>query len=279
MATLFHQEYNSVGSEVFKINTFRDTNFELHIHKCCEFVYLYSGSTTFVIGQKEYCIKEGESLFLQPYQIHSSKDSQNAVILIISFPLSLVPTFTAAMENMLPSSPFFVLSPNTRDYVLNCIFGDYVPVGRIIKHPVPDALTSKGMLYAICADYMKQITLTRTNTKSESIFGACLAYIEKNYAENITLDDIAQHLNYDYSYLSRYFHEVFGISIKTLVNQYRCERASVLIASTHEKMSDIALQCGFQNIRSFNRIFKLLMGRTPTQFQKNVSMKDEKSKH
>lgn len=275
MPTLFHQEYNSVGAEVYKINTFRDTNFELHMHKSCEFVYLYSGSTTFVIGQKEYPIREGESLLLQPYQIHSSKDSQNAVILIISFPLSQVHSFATAIEKTVPSSPFFVLSPKTRDYVLNCIFGDYVPSDRIIKHPVPDALTSKGMLYAICADYMKQITLTRTNAKSESLFSACLAYIEKNYAENITLNDVAQHLNYDYSYLSRYFHEVFGISFKTLVNQYRCERASVLISSTHEKMSDIAMQCGFQNIRSFNRIFKLLMRCTPVEYKK-YALKDER---
>ena len=276
MPTLFHQEYNSVGAEVYKINIFRDTNFELHMHKSCEFVYLYSGSTTFVVGQKEYSIEEGQSLLLQPYQIHSSKDSQNAVILIVSFPLSQVHTFATAIEKMVPNSPFFVLSPKTRDYVLNCIFGDFVPNDRIIKHPVPDALTSKGMLYAICADYMKQITLTRTNMKSESLFSACLAYIEKNYTENITLNDIAQYLNYDYSYLSRYFHEVFGISFKTLVNQYRCERASVLISTTHEKMSDIALQCGFQNIRSFNRIFKLLMGRTPIEYKKYASRKDER---
>ena len=167
MPTLFHQQYNSVGTEVYKINIFRDTNFELHMHKSCEFVYLYSGSTTFVIAKKEYCIKEGESLLLQPYQIHSSKDSQNAVILIVSFPLSQVHTFASAIEKMSPNSPFFVLSPKTRDYVLNCIFGDYVPNDRITKHPVPDALTSKGMLYAICADYMKQITLTRTNMKNE----------------------------------------------------------------------------------------------------------------
>ena len=269
MSTLFHQEYNSVGTEIYKINVFRDTNFELHMHKSCEFIYLYSGVTTFVIGQKEYFIKEGESLLLQPYQIHSSKNSQNAVILIISFPLSQVYSFAATLEKAVPSSPFFILSPKTRDYVLNCIFGDFVPTDRIIKHPVPDALTSKGMLYAICADYMKQITLTRTNIKSESLFSACLNYIEENYAESITLNDIAQHLNYDYSYLSRYFHEVFGISFKTLVNQYRCERASVLISSTHEKMSDIAMQCGFQNIRSFNRIFKLLMGCTPVEYKKN----------
>lgn len=71
------------------------------------------------------------------------------------------------------------------------------------------------------------------------------------------------------------YDEVFGISFKTLVNQYRCERASVLISSTHEKMSDIALQCGFQNIRSFNRIFKLLMRRTPIEYKKYTSRKDE----
>ncbi len=58
MPTLFHQQYNSGGTEVYKINIFRDTNFELHMHKSCEFVYLYSGSTTFVIAKKEYYKKE-----------------------------------------------------------------------------------------------------------------------------------------------------------------------------------------------------------------------------
>ena len=247
MPTLFHQQYNSVGTEVYKINIFRDTNFELHMHKSCEFVYLYSGSTTFVIAKKEYCIKEGESLLLQPYQIHSSKNSQNAVILIVSFPLSQVHTFASAIEKMSPNSPFFVLSPKTRDYVLNCIFGDYVPNARITKHPVPDALTSKGMLYAICADYMKQITLTRTNMKNELLFSACLAYIEKNYAENITLNNIAQHLNYDYSYLSRYFHEVFGISFKT----HRVQK--ICFAKRREKKLNITSYISIAEVTNVKR--------------------------
>jgi len=266
---LIHQNYNSVGNEVYKINVFKNANFELHLHKCYEFVYLFQGSTVFFVNKKEYVLRQGESILLTPYQIHRSQDSQNALILVITFPSAYVNQFTMLISDKVAKSPVFTLPPETRDYVLFALFGDFKPQDRIRKFPPSDILTTKSILYSICAEFVKQSVFEEKKALNESLLFGCLQYIENHYTSEITLTDMATALNYDYSYLSRYFNQALEINFKSLVNQYRCEQAQQLIVSTDKSITEIALESGFQSIRSFNRIFKILTGTSPAEFRKN----------
>jgi AraC-like DNA-binding protein len=58
------------------------------------------------------------------------------------------------------------------------------------------------------------------------------------------------------------------MNLKTLINTYRCEYAENLIESTNLPLSVIAMDSGFQSIRSFNRIFKDTIGKTPSSIRK-----------
>ena len=80
---------------------------------------------------------------------------------------------------------------------------------------------------------------------------------------------LADALSYEYHYLSRVFHESLHIRFRTLVNQYRCDRAKMLITSTDTTLSEIAMSCGFGSIRSFNRIFLEMTGVTPSELRKH----------
>ena len=94
------------------------------------------------------------------------------------------------------------------------------------------------------------------------------AYIEEHYAEDITLSTLAESLSYEYHYLSRVLRKNFHIPFRTLLNQCRCDRAKEMITSTDLPLSVIANTCGFQSIRSFNRVFSEVTGATPTSTRK-----------
>lgn len=93
------------------------------------------------------------------------------------------------------------------------------------------------------------------NSTNSAFIGKITDYIANNYTENITLKDISKKLSYNYSYLSRNFKRLFGICFNDFVNLYRIEKAISLLSEENTKIANIALESGFQSVRSFNAIF------------------------
>ena len=93
-----------------------------------------------------------------------------------------------------------------------------------------------------------------------------LTYIDEHYGEDITLTFAAQKMNFSESHFSKTFKKIIGMNYITYLNAVRIEQAAAMLRNTGNKIADIALSCGFGNIRSFNRTFKEYTGCTPTQF-------------
>lgn len=93
-----------------------------------------------------------------------------------------------------------------------------------------------------------------------------LAYIDLHYTDNITLEYAAEKMNFSHSHFSKIFKKLMGINFVTYLNMVRVERAAYELRHTEKKFTDIALSCGFNNIRTFNRVFKEITGCTPSEF-------------
>ena len=63
-----------------------------------------------------------------------------------------------------------------------------------------------------------------------------------------------------------------GIDFVTYLNMVRVEKAAELLKGTSLKITDIALRCGFDNVRTFNRVFKEVTGTTPSAFSKGTDV-------
>jgi AraC-like DNA-binding protein len=78
---------------------------------------------------------------------------------------------------------------------------------------------------------------------------------------------IAQHLHYDYSYLSNLFSEVEGITIEQYIISQKIEKVKELLIYGRQSLSDIAFQLGYSSTAHLSSQFKKLTGLTPTQFK------------
>ena len=101
-------------------------------------------------------------------------------------------------------------------------------------------------------------------------FQELLDYIDKHYAEDLTLDHASSMLHFSPSHFSKTFKKLMGMNYVTYVNMVRIEQAIQMLTTNQYRMIDIALECGFSNIRSFNRVFKEITGYTPTDFSAQV---------
>lgn len=94
-----------------------------------------------------------------------------------------------------------------------------------------------------------------------------LAFIEHNYFNNISVEQIAEQVGLSRSQLFRIFKSSLGISVQSYLLQYRLRKAHALICTTQLNMTEIALSCGFQDTAYFTRCFKREYGMAPLLYR------------
>jgi len=98
----------------------------------------------------------------------------------------------------------------------------------------------------------------------------------------LTIDSLCRKTNTNRSYLSRSIHRLYGTNFCDWVNVFRVNEAKKLIEKIDENfldLEDLAIQCGFNSVRSFSRVFKARESCTPKQYyrkrmKKKIQMKN-----
>jgi AraC-like DNA-binding protein len=92
-------------------------------------------------------------------------------------------------------------------------------------------------------------------------------FIEEHSGEELSLSKVAKAANISRNHLSEKFKEVAGVNFVDYVAQIRFEKARDLLLNSKLRISEIAFTAGFQSLSQFNRVFKKLSGKSPTEFR------------
>lgn len=93
-------------------------------------------------------------------------------------------------------------------------------------------------------------------------------FIEENYAEEFTLDQLADYVNLSRSYMSTYYKNKTSTNLSDYISYYRIKQAEKLVISTQIKFSEIGEQVGIYNQNTFTRLFKKYIGCAPSEYRK-----------
>ena len=104
-----------------------------------------------------------------------------------------------------------------------------------------------------------------------------MAFIKNEYACGIGVQELAEHLNVNRSYLYTIFMNELHISPKDFLQKYRITRARELLALTELSVESIGKSCGYGNAERFARAFKHETGLTPTQFRRQDRSKNRRN--
>lgn len=99
-----------------------------------------------------------------------------------------------------------------------------------------------------------------------------IAYIEMNYAERITLSDLANHIQMCESECCRLFKRIMKQTIFEYLNMYRIKKAAILLQETTSTIGKISERTGFYDANQFSKIFKREMGSSPSDFRKKIML-------
>ena len=92
-------------------------------------------------------------------------------------------------------------------------------------------------------------------------------YIEEHSREELSLTEIAKVVSINANYLSENFKQVTGTNFVEYIARTRFANACDLLRNPNLRISEIAFAAGFQSLSQFNRVFRKLAGKSPTQYR------------
>lgn len=97
------------------------------------------------------------------------------------------------------------------------------------------------------------------------------SYVDRRYAEDLTIAEVARLLGITPNYLSNLFHKKTGTRFIRYLTERRIERAKELLAGGHSQVQTVAASVGFRSTRHFARVFKALCGVYPSEYRSSGS--------
>ncbi|MBD5524145.1 MAG: AraC family transcriptional regulator [Lachnospiraceae bacterium] len=100
-----------------------------------------------------------------------------------------------------------------------------------------------------------------------------LTYIKDNYQYKIYIADLAKQVNLNEQYFCRLFKKAIGRSPMEYINEYRIMQTRRLLEESDLSVTEICLECGYNNLGNFLREFRKYTGTTPAQYRKTHAEK------
>ena len=115
-----------------------------------------------------------------------------------------------------------------------------------------------------------QIVVQKQNAEPPVITRA-KEYIREHQTEDISLGQVAKAVNTSTFFFCKMFKKVTGINFTDYVSRVRIENAKNLLLNPNLRVSEIAYEVGFQSLTHFNRVFKKIIGQSPTDYRAKLS--------
>lgn len=114
--------------------------------------------------------------------------------------------------------------------------------------------------------YRQKTEKTARRKEYSALVSHAIAYMEQNYASEISLESCAEAVGSSYTYLSRAFKQETGLRFVEYLNQCRLKKAQSLLIRKNCSMKEVVEKSGFRNYNYFFKVFKESEGITPSEF-------------
>lgn len=111
-----------------------------------------------------------------------------------------------------------------------------------------------------------QVAVQRDNAEPPMITRA-RDFIKTNQAEDLSLGQVAKAVNTSTFYFCKMFKKATGLNFTEYLSRVRVEKAKNLLLNPNLRISEIAFEVGFQSLTHFNRVFKKIVGQSPSEFR------------
>lgn len=255
----------------------------LHIHDFIELVIVEHGTSIHFTKTFQHMIVAGDVLTIPKGVKHGYKNSIDLEITNIIFDISMLDSFPEDIKHIPGFYSLFMLNSLQQKRIVKkkgflSLDSDEIAhvkqlTNRMLHEQQEKRIGYKSVCMLALADLI--IFLSRraskhnlaTHTKN---LAEVLCYMEKNYAQNISLDQLSRMINLSPRSFQRVFSAYMGTSPFNHLLNVRIQHAKKLLKETELTISEIAYATGFGDSAYFTRQFKKIFYSSPTNYRKQA---------
>ena len=282
----FQKELKQHGNEQFpflvsyqKLSEYESGSFMWHWHPEIEITYVQKGTMCYKVNHMVYHLKEGDIVFNNSGALHSGtmENQKDCAYIPVTFDSRLIYGFFQSTVN----SKY--VDPVIQDSMLPAIcidqseswhkpFREYLLRIIALDEKKPDfyelditiCLQSMWRLLLEHITYEPQVS--RENSLEYDRIKKILSYIEDNYQNKITLNDIAGHIHLCESECTRLFKRHMNTTLFAFLQEYRIER-SLEFLQDDQPVSAVADKAGFSDPNYYSKVFAKIKGCSPREYR------------
>jgi AraC-like DNA-binding protein len=125
-------------------------------------------------------------------------------------------------------------------------------------------------LLSIFAQHLSLLSnqlVLQQETSEPPIIRRAKEYIQQHQADDLSLGEVARAVNTSTFYFCKMFKKYTGINFTDYLSRVRIEKSKNLLLNPNLRVSEIAFEVGFQSLTHFNRVFKKILGQSPTEYR------------
>lgn len=247
----------------------KDLTYFSHIHRAVEIIWCENESMELGVENARYTLTPGDICFIHSEWQHEMKDYGSNTCLLI--PPGALGDYYRYMRGCEPSG-CIVGKEKAKD--LWIFFDSYVRDNVYKKH---NPLFTSGMINQLLGMFLEILSVSKKESDENGgydIVSKIVEYISMNFAKELSIEKVAEQLNYNKYYISKVFNNIMKTSFRDYVNLIRLADFRSNYKEERSIEQQIA-ECGFTSRQTFYRAFKKQYGMTPNEFFKS-DKKDEK---
>lgn len=233
-----------------------------HTHSYNHLFLVRRGPIEFAVGEARHILDEGESILAKPGVLHGMSRVKSRMVRCYEIKFACANPILSSLPDRFPRDDF---------------------AEGLVQELVAESARSRPASPAFAADYLQALinylyraygtpedseSTTIDTTGFSQVAKDIVKHLENNYKEDLSLQEIADAVGFNKTYICSMFKRVSGMTIGNCLTAIRIRKAAEAISFSDMSLSQVSALSGFTNLSHFNRIFKKVVGIPPGQYRR-----------
>lgn len=235
-------------------------------------IFVIKGEVSITHGNEHFTIRADDLLLLNPNSVYGLEGLSSNQIALLQLDGAYFNKLYSGFENLkikLNSSAYGENQPEDYKHI-KIIMVKLLEL--LAKRKNGYLLLAKQLILELGASLISRFNDSLSeevliDNQEEERINQIIQYVLMHYKEKLSLTDIAAYLNLNPQYVSRYFSKHMGVTLNTFISKIRLQESIKDLSTKDKKITYIAMEYGFPNLKSYFKAFKDNFNMTPSKYR------------